>query len=47
MNSTSEFELINNLNNTFLAKCTDFSTIHANFFGFQDFAWIVFGTFHE
>ena len=32
MNSTSVFELIKNLNNTFLAKCTDFSTIHAKSF---------------
>ena len=32
LNSTSGFELIDNLNNTILAKCTDYSTIHANFF---------------
>ena len=32
MNSMSEFELINNLNNTILANCTDYSTIHANIF---------------
>ena len=30
MNSISGFELIKNLNNTFLAKCTDFSTIHVS-----------------
>ena len=34
MNSISGFELIKNLNNTFLAKCTDFSTIHAKSFLF-------------
>ena len=34
MNSTSGFELIKNLNNTFLAKCTDFSNIHAKSFLF-------------
>ena len=32
MNSTSGFELINNLNNTILAKCTDYSTIPEKFF---------------
>ena len=31
MNSTSGFELINDLTNTILAKCTDHSTSHAKF----------------
>ena len=32
MNSMNGFELINHLNNTILAECTDHSTIHAKFF---------------
>ena len=31
VNCMSEFELINNLTNTFLAKSIDYSTIHAKF----------------
>ena len=31
MDSTNGFELINNLINTILAKCVDYSTIHVKF----------------
>ena len=31
MNSTNGFDLINNLINTILAKCIDYSTIHVKF----------------
>ena len=36
-NSMSGFELINNLNDTILAKCTDYSAIHAKGFDSNTF----------
>ena len=35
MYSISDFEFIDNLNNTIPAKCTDYSTIHAKFFDYK------------
>ena len=35
MYSMSDFEFIDNLNNTIPAKCTDYSTIHAKFFDYK------------
>ena len=39
MNSISGFEQIKNLNNTILAKCTDYITIQAKFFTCKEFIY--------